>query len=340
MSKIKKYLRVNNSNCNLYFPYSTNYISKIENTKVFEYEKKSAKHYGFKLYRKNNYSIIDCISCGYIHALPRPSKKFLKNYYINHYYKEIKKNYKVEQLKYLNWWDNIFKNRLNNFKKNLPNKKIKILDIGCGTGYFLNKAHQMGFEVSGIEPSQYILDQNHNKLVKDQCIVGSYEDIGKFDKKFDVIYTHGVLEHLRDPNHFLKEVSKHMDKNSLLFSSIANDFNPFQFIAMSEQNDPWWITPPDHLNYFNKDSFNLFLKKNNFKTVNALSSFPIDMFLNFGINYIKNKSLGKEVHKYRVNFENHLFKNLSPNIIEKFYNNFYQIGIGRQIDIIAKKDSK
>lgn len=339
MSKItKKYLKVNNVNCNLYFPFSNNYFSKNENLKIFEYETESVKHFGYRLYKKNNFSIIDCVNCGYIHTWPRPSKKFLENYYINYYYKKIKKNYKIEQLKYLNWWDNIFEKRLNYFKKFLPNKKIKILDIGCGTGYFLNQAHRMGFEVSGIEPSKYILNQNVNRQVKNNCIIGSYEDIGKFNNKFDVIYTHGVLEHLRDPYHFLKKVSKHMSKNSLIFSSVANDFNPFQYVAMSEQKDPWWITPPDHLNYFNKDSFNLFLKKNNFKTVKAYSSFPIDIFLNFGIDYVNNKSLGKRVHKFRVNFEDQLFKNLSPIFVEKFYKNFYQIGIGRQIDIIAKKN--
>ena len=49
----------------------------------------------------------------------------------------------------------------------------------------------------------------------------------------DVIHTHGVLEHLEDPDNFLS-LAKNIKKKGLIFTSVANDFNQLQSFALTQ----------------------------------------------------------------------------------------------------------
>ena len=48
---------------------------------------------------------------------------------------------------------------------------------------------------------------------------------------------------------------------------------------------PWFLTPPEHINYFNHNSIVNF-KKNNFDILNQTSTFPIELFL-LSVDYLK-----------------------------------------------------
>lgn len=291
---------------------------------------------GVELFKKNHFQIIDCKKCNFIHALPLPTQSELDDFYLKTFYKqERKSDYFEGQRKQLNWWNKIFDERLDNFEKILG-RKGSILDIGCGPGFFINRASSKGWEVAGIEPSIDAVNYANNSLGLDtQC--KRIEDIYEIDKKFDVIYSHGVLEHLRNPSlifDLCKSIKQKNKLNEILcFISVANDFNPFQYAAIqSNKLEPWFIIPPEHLNYFNHANFIKFAESNNAKPIKVLSSFPIDAFLLAGNNYIENPSLGKECHLNRVNFEDALeFSGFSP-LKDSIYKFLATIGIGRQID--------
>ena len=59
---------------------------------------------------------------------------------------------------------------------------------------------------------------------------------------------------LEDPINFIKQAEKCLSKKGLIFTSVANDFNQIQFLALNHVKKPWWITPPEHYNYFNMTS--------------------------------------------------------------------------------------
>ena len=42
---------------------------------------------------------------------------------------------------------------------------------------------------------------------------------------------------------------------------------------------PWFLTPPEHINYFNHNSIAKLYKKNKFDILNQTSTFPIELFL-------------------------------------------------------------
>ena len=156
--------------------------------------------------------------------------------------------------------------------------------------------------------------------------------------KFDVIYSHGVLEHLRKPIDYVKLTKIYLKKRGLVFTSVANDFNLFQYsFTFKKKVKPWWIIPPEHINYFNINSVQKIFHKNGFKTKDIKTSFPIDIFLLMGMDYISNKNLGKNAHTLRKKFEENLKTSGLEDLLISLQDNFTKLNIGRQIDLIVQK---
>ena len=74
-----------------------------------------------------------------------------------------------------------------------------------------------------------------------------------------------------------------------------------------------------------------------FDVLDIQSSFPVDIFLLMGLDYTKNKELGKKCQEFRINFERNLSNSYLKNFNEKIYRNFASLNLGRQIDIVLMK---
>jgi hypothetical protein len=80
-----------------------------------------------------------------------------------------------------------------------------------------------------------------------------------------------------------------------------------------------------------------YLKSIGFKILDVEASFPLEIFLLFGDNYIKNPVLGKECHKKRIMFEKNLLKYGRVGLLNSFYKSLADLGLGRTITIYAQK---
>ena len=297
------------------------------------------EHLGKTVIKINNTDIIDCDTCGFKHAIPLPSEDMLREYYKEKYYEQERKiDYAEKQKKQEKWWGRIYSDRCKKFE-DILGKKGRILDIGCGPGFFLKKAQELGWQATGIEPSEKASSYAINNLGLDIHKV-EIENIDQcnFDLKyFDVIYSHGVLEHMRNPNLFFLNAKKLLKNGGLLFYSVANDFSPIQNVMLDNNDmDPWWVIVPEHLNYFNKASSEGIAQRHGFNIESATSTFPIDIFLLMGDDYISKKTLGPNIHSKIVKFENAVLNSNKKNLLKDMYKKFYEIGIGRQLEIIAR----
>ena len=74
----------------------------------------------------------------------------------------------------------------------------KLLDIGCSSGIFLNRARDAGFEVCGTEyaPEPARFAHDHFQL---SVHCGDWREAGYADQSFDVITLFQILEYLPDP---------------------------------------------------------------------------------------------------------------------------------------------
>ena len=129
--------------------------------------------------------------------------------------KKIKLNYFKDQNENLTWWKNIFKDRIDKFEKILG-RKGAILDVGCGPG-FLKYAKSRGWKTVGIFFIEKLRIWNKKKLNLDIKKL-NIEQISKLGNlKFDVIYSHGVLEHLRKPIEYINLLRTYCKKDLLSF---------------------------------------------------------------------------------------------------------------------------
>ena len=63
-------------------------------------------------------------------------------------------------------------------------------------------------------------------------------------------------------------------------------------ICLSKLKKPWWIVPLEHINYFRVNDINKIFDKKKFKLKYLNTTFPIEMFLLMGDNYVeKNKQV-------------------------------------------------
>ena len=90
-----------------------------------------------------------------------------------------------------------------------PQKGERILDIGCGTGNHLLLLYRLGFDVTGLDISPYMLDIARSRLGhKASLRIGKAEDLPFEDNEFDLATLIITLEFLDDPLEALREAGR------------------------------------------------------------------------------------------------------------------------------------
>lgn len=97
----------------------------------------------------------------------------------------------------------------------------RLLDVGCGTGEFLQEMQHAGWEVAGIErdldAAQFAREHLHLKVM-----TGSVDDLAKAGDQFDVITLWHVLEHLYRPREVLQSLSKLLGSDGVVVIAVPN----------------------------------------------------------------------------------------------------------------------
>lgn len=111
-------------------------------------------------------------------------------------------------------------------KKYLNNNKCKVLDVACGEGHITNKikCEFPNWEVYGLDYSlSAIMFANRSYSNINFIVADAYNP--PFSKKFfDVIILNNIWEHVADPLHLLKEVSKIIKDNGYVVISTPSRY--------------------------------------------------------------------------------------------------------------------
>jgi 2-polyprenyl-3-methyl-5-hydroxy-6-metoxy-1,4-benzoquinol methylase len=297
------------------------------------------KHIGQTLAVSGDKTVIKCKSCGYAHVHPLPTQAELDAFYLKNFYQEVKTSYFADYERDQDWWVLNYNWLLDDMaalsgKQSL--KGLKLLDIGSGPGLFLKAAADIGLDVLGVEPSKEAFEyskKKHKVNVENVTV----ENLDPKTGKFDIIHASLVLEHILDPLKFISKSAKLLKKGGLLCIVVPNDFNPVQEINVKMGKNQYWVSPFEHLNYFNRKSLSDLFKKAAMEVVHDTVTFPIDLFLLMDRNYLEQPELGKECHFMRKSFEFNLESTRSDNFRKKLYSAFAKIGVGRELVMIAKK---
>lgn len=283
----------------------------------------------------NGYDIINDEKKGYIHVSPIPTEEELENVYEYEYYQKEKTKYIDNTLKDLEWWHSVYKDKYETFENNLSSSSRKILDVGCGSGYFLNFGQKRGWDCTGIEPSKEAFEHANKFGFK---VINSIfkKDILENDK-FNVVHMNQVLEHIPNPEDLVKQLLEYLEEDGVVCITVPNEFSTLQkLLHEKEKFKQWWLSPPHHLNYFSVESLSKFIENLGLEIILKESSFPLEIFLLMGEDYINEPSLGREIHSKRKSFDLKL-SNFDNNKKREFYQLLASLGWGRTITIYAKK---
>lgn len=294
-------------------------------------------HEGKIVESSNSFDVIDCEFCGFKHITPIPTEDELEKAYKHEYYTQEKPLYLERYKEDIDWWNMVYAERYEILEQHLPSSRRNLLDIGSGPGFFLLNGQKRGWRVKGIEPSKSAAEHSINLGVDVDNIFFSKEsapDLGKFD----AVNMSEVLEHIPEPAALLSLVHEQLTDGGLLCVVVPNDFNPFQLVLRDHLDfEPWWVAPPHHINYFNFESLQKLLERCGFEVIYKEATFPIDMFLLMGDNYIENDEQGRICHGKRKKFELNLANAGMSKIKQKLYQSMAECGLGREVVLFARK---
>ncbi|MCL5438469.1 MAG: class I SAM-dependent methyltransferase [Patescibacteria group bacterium] len=205
-----------------------------------------------------HYRIVKCINCGLIFSNPILPARTIKKLY-----KESDFTYNLES-KFLK------KTYGEYLKKILPLKnidKLKILDIGCGNGFFLEEVMEMGIKnINGVEPSIDSIKKaspSIKKIIKNSV----FKSYLFRNNSFDIICFFHTLDHIVNPNVFLNIVYNLLKKNGKVVC-VVHDTQGLSVKLFGEKSPIFDI---EHIYLFNKNNLVKIFKKNNLKPLKVES---------------------------------------------------------------------
>ncbi len=295
------------------------------------------QHTGNVLDRVQEFDVIDCEACRFSHIVPIPTERELEDVYREDYYSQVIPNHVDERREDLEWWNGVFDAHYDFFESKLPSERRRVLDVGSGPGYFLQKGKERGWDTLGIEPSVQAL--THSRNLGLEVIDGFLDEKLALDiGHFDVVHMHEVLEHILDPEQMLQLVHGLLRPGGIVCVIVPNDYNPLQK-ALRETGDyqPWWLAPPHHVNYFNFTSLSALVSKVGFEVLHETATFPMELFLLMGDNYIGNNQIGRTMHAKRKQLEMNMAKAGCSPLWEKVYASLAELKIGREVVLYARR---
>lgn len=153
--------------------------------------------------------------------------------------------------------------QLDYFMRHLPKRQGRILDIGCGSGGFLQRAMKAGWHVVGVEPDPAAASVA--RKYADGRVYGSIEEVEERD--FDVVTLAHVIEHVYDPSAMFSHCSRVLKPGGKIWLATPN----IHSLGHRLYRDAWQpLETPRHLVMSNAATLGAMMMKAGFTEVAAL----------------------------------------------------------------------
>lgn len=211
------------------------------------------------LVSKDNFDIMECPSCRLGITSPFPEKDIIGSYYESNEY--ISHSDQTRSL-----FDGVYKmvrsimlsKKRRLVESALGRKTGKLLDMGCGTGHFLNMMKSNGWDVAGIDASI-----KARTFVKNQfgISVNSQTEWLNSDEKYDIITCWHSLEHVHEPWIYLEKIRMQLNTNGVLIAALPN----YESTDADKYGADWAAYDvPRHLYHFSPHSAEKIMTGNGF----------------------------------------------------------------------------
>ncbi|EPG73748.1 putative methionine biosynthesis protein MetW [Leptospira fainei serovar Hurstbridge str. BUT 6] len=202
---------------------------------------------------ENDIPIVRCLNCDHVFSTYKQEEHFGKYW-------------EGEEVEYdLNWWDiahrEIYKDFINKF---LSARKGRILDVGCGLGYFIKTLNRERPEWESIG---YEISKRAVKFAKERNGVGKvYSGIVQTSRlpenSFDIITLWDVIEHIPKPHDLMLYLFTLLKPGGFLFVQTPNI--PVQLLKAKlklllkgMQADAHYLEAKDHINDYSEKTLRI-----------------------------------------------------------------------------------
>jgi 2-polyprenyl-3-methyl-5-hydroxy-6-metoxy-1,4-benzoquinol methylase len=212
--------------------------------------------------------LVECQNCGLVYnpVLVNDPREVSQHFYddVN---VEFRKKIQSVLLK-------ISRNRWNWLDKRVKANTGYLLEVGCGTGEFLDIARLAGWEVYGLELSKSFrtaaLNWYNLELQGDELAQAGFKE-----NSFDSVVLFHVFEHLQDPSEFLSQVSHVLKPGGWLFAIVPN--NSGWTDNLFGKSNPTLIKK-DHFFHYNPTTLQEIVSSNLFEIVEVTTYEPSHHF--------------------------------------------------------------
>ncbi|NOQ95851.1 MAG: methyltransferase domain-containing protein [Desulfobacterales bacterium] len=215
------------------------------------------------LIEKDSWKIYRCQKCGLGFLDPRPSQEEVEHLYRDEYFSE-----RYDEGLDPNSAE--FQKRLRSEKHRVRfirkvKKEGQVLDIGCGYGYFLAACRNEGFEVSGVDVSDWATQYAIERLGI-PVRLGKVGDLTLPSHHFDIITMWHFLEHSPDPHLALQVVKSCLKDDGVLVIDVPT-YKGTDAQRMWQEWDGWSV--PYHFWHFTSRTLVRFLGKHGFSVIKS-----------------------------------------------------------------------
>ena len=193
--------------------------------------------------------LIKCKSCKFVFCEPIPSIEELEDHYKGYGRNDYLSPITIKR----------YHEILDSFE---PYRKTnKLIDVGCGIGYFLEFAKKRGWDVFGTEFTDEAIQKCSEKGIKMEK--GILDPENYIPGEFDIITSFEVIEHINNPVHELNSFHKLLRKGGLVYVTTPNFNSLLRYQLKSDYNA---ICYPEHLSYYTPNTLKKVFTRVGFKT--------------------------------------------------------------------------
>ena len=149
--------------------------------------------------------------------------------------------------------------------RNFARKDIRILEIGCNDGVFLEPLRQTGYKnIVGIEANPYAAQkaiESGFTILNEMFDKQSAESLAEQYHSFDLIIMRSLLEHIPNLNEFFEAINHVLGEQGMLFIEVP-DF--FEALKSGDCSTIW----EEHPNYFTYDVLEFILNTKGYQIIN------------------------------------------------------------------------
>jgi 2-polyprenyl-3-methyl-5-hydroxy-6-metoxy-1,4-benzoquinol methylase len=212
------------------------------------------------LFDKEGFSVVACRGCRLRYVNPRPSPRWLNEWYRRRYFDEgrigasggqhlAQQRMKLETARL----------RLGLLARFRPQGRL--VDLGSGGGFFVQAAGLGGWQALGLEPSEVAARAaRRNQRVK--VVAGRLEQAPLATGGFEAATLFDVLEHVDAPRVCLHEVRRLLRPGGVVMIETPNMAGWVPRVMGSRHP---WVRPPEHLTYFTAATLRRLLEATGFR---------------------------------------------------------------------------